>query len=202
MANAIISISVFVVVIVIHELAHGYVAYRLGDTTARDAGRLTLNPLAHADPIGTVLLPALLIISRAPVVFGWAKPVPVNPNNFNDPRKGMLLTSCAGPASNLILAVFFAVIFRAGIFPPGSLPGLFLLYGVLISLVLGIFNLIPIPPLDGGGIVAAILPREAARKYEKLDRYGFIILIGLLYLGLFDRVILPLVGVLTKMLLS
>ena len=110
MTSIIISITVFVIVIVAHELAHGYVAYRLGDTTARDAGRLTLNPMAHADPIGTVLLPALLILSHSPVIFGWAKPVPVNPNNFKDPRKGMLLTSLAGPGANLLLAMVFAFI--------------------------------------------------------------------------------------------
>ncbi|MGB2601566.1 MAG: site-2 protease family protein [Candidatus Omnitrophota bacterium] len=202
MTNALISIAVFVIVIVAHELAHGYVAYRLGDPTARDAGRLTLNPLAHADPIGTVLLPALLIISKSPVVFGWAKPVPVNPNNFKDPRKGMLLTSIAGPGANIVLAVMFAAVFKTGLFPPQSLPGMFLLYGVIISLVLGIFNLMPIPPLDGGGIVSALLPIKAARHFAQLERYGFIILIGLLYLGLFDRVILPLVGFLTKMLLG
>lgn len=202
MVNAVISIAVFVIVIVAHELAHGYVAYRLGDPTARNAGRLTLNPLAHADPIGTVLLPALLIMSRSPVVFGWAKPVPVNPYNFKDPRKGMLLTSIAGPGANIVLAVIFAAVFKTGLFPPRSIPGMFLLYGVIISLVLGVFNLMPIPPLDGGGIVSAILPEKAARRFNQLERYGFIILIGLLYLGLFDRVILPLVGILTKMLLG
>jgi Zn-dependent protease len=202
MVNAVISIAVFVIVIVAHELAHGYVAYKLGDPTARNAGRLTLNPLAHADPIGTVLLPALLIISRSPVVFGWAKPVPVNPYNFKDPRKGMLLTSIAGPGANIVLAVLFAAVFKTGLFPPRSIPGLFLLYGVIISLVLGIFNLMPIPPLDGGGIISAMLPEKAARRFNQLERYGFIILIGLLYLGLFDRVILPLVGFLTKMLLG
>jgi Zn-dependent protease len=202
MVNAVISIAVFVIVIVAHELAHGYVAYKLGDPTARNAGRLTLNPLAHADPIGTVLLPALLIISRSPVVFGWAKPVPVNPYNFKDPRKGMLLTSIAGPGANIVLAVIFAAAFKTGLFPPRSIPGMFLLYGVIISLVLGVFNLMPIPPLDGGGIVSAMLPEKAARRFNQLERYGFIILIGLLYLGLFDRVILPLVGILTKMLLG
>ena len=153
-----ISITVFIVVIVVHELAHGYVAYRLGDTTARDAGRLTLNPLAHADPIGTVLLPALLVLSHSPVVFGWAKPVPVNPYNFRDPRRGMLLTSLAGPGANLLMALIFALIFKLGLFPASSIPGAFLVYGVIISLVLGIFHLMTIPPLDGAQIVSAVLP--------------------------------------------
>ncbi|MFC1548458.1 site-2 protease family protein [Candidatus Omnitrophota bacterium] len=202
MTSIIISITVFVIVIVAHELAHGYVAYRLGDTTARDAGRLTLNPMAHADPIGTVLLPALLILSHSPVIFGWAKPVPVNPNNFKDPRKGMLLTSLAGPGANLLLAMVFAFIFKLGLFPARSIPGAFLIYGVIISLVLGVFNLMPIPPLDGGEIISAMLPPEAAKRFARIERYGFLLIIGLLYLGFFDRVILPLVGILFKILVG
>jgi len=202
MATVIISISVFVIVIVTHELAHGWMAYMLGDSTAKYAGRLTLNPLAHLDPVGTVLLPAILLISGSPVIFGWAKPVPVNPYNFENPRKGMLLTSLAGPGANFALAVLFAAVFKTGIFPPHSLPWVFLLYGILISLVLGVFNLIPIPPLDGGGIMAAVLPPEISERYMRVERYGFLILIGLLYLGLFDRVILPLVSALTAVLVG
>ena len=202
MASVVVSIIVFIIVIVVHELAHAYVAYRMGDATARDAGRLTLNPLAHADPVGTVLLPALLILARSPVIFGWAKPVPVDPRNFADPRKGMLLTSLAGPGANLALAVIFAAIFKLGLFPPRSIPWMFLLYGVVISLVLGIFNMMPIPPLDGAGVVSAILPPSMARHYAELERYGFIILIGLLYLGLFDKVILPATNVLTRILVG
>jgi len=198
----IISIVVFIVVIVFHELAHGYVAYRLGDPTARDAGRLTLNPLAHMDPVGTIVLPALLIISHSPVIFGWAKPVPVNPYNFKDPRKGMLLTSLAGPGANLVLAVIFAMVFKLALFPPYSVVWRFCLSGVIISLVLGLFNLIPIPPLDGAGIVFALLPPKLLRHLTWLYRYGFLVLIGLLYLGLFDKVILPLVIVMTRMLVG
>ncbi|MDP8257964.1 MAG: site-2 protease family protein [Candidatus Aadella gelida] len=198
----IISVLVFVIVIVAHEFAHGYVAYRLGDTTARDQGRLTLNPLAHADPVGTVLLPVLLIISHSPVVFGWAKPVPVNPYNFANPRKGMLLTSLAGPAANFVLALFFAGIFKLGIFPVYSTGWTFLLAGVMISLILGIFNLVPIPPLDGANIIMAIIPKKAAAQYVRMQKYGFIILIALLYFGLFDHVILPLVRIFTHALLG
>ena len=202
MSTIIISITVFIIVIVTHELAHGWVAYSLGDPTARDAGRLTLNPLAHLDPVGTVLLPALLVMARSPVIFGWARPVPVNPFNFRDPRKGMLLTSLAGPGANFMLALLFAAVFKTGMFPAHSLGWTFLLYGILISLVLGMFNLIPIPPLDGGGIVASILPPELAARYMRIERYGFLILIGLLYLGLFDRIILPLVGLMTRLLVG
>ncbi|MEA3489671.1 MAG: site-2 protease family protein [Candidatus Omnitrophota bacterium] len=202
MTNVFISVIVFIVVIVIHELAHGYAAYILGDPTAKQAGRLTLNPLAHLDPVGTVILPALLIMTRSPVIFGWAKPVPINPYNFADPRKGMLLTSFAGPGSNFVLAAVFAALFKTGWFPAHSIPWVFLLYGVLISLVLGLFNLIPVPPLDGANMVASVLPAKLARQYMKVERYGFIILIGLLYLGLFDRVILPLVTVLMRLLIG
>ena len=202
MSTIIISITVFIIVIVTHELAHGWVAYSLGDPTAKDAGRLTLNPLAHLDPVGTVLLPALLVMARSPVIFGWARPVPVNPFNFRDPRKGMLLTSLAGPGANFMLALLFAAVFKTGMFPAHSLGWTFLLYGILISLVLGMFNLIPIPPLDGGGIVASILPPELAARYMRIERYGFLILIGLLYLGLFDRIILPLVGLMTRLLVG
>ncbi|RKY41527.1 MAG: site-2 protease family protein [Candidatus Makaraimicrobium thalassicum] len=197
-----IPIIVFIIAIVVHELAHGYVAYLLGDTTARDAGRLTFNPFAHADPVGTVILPLLLVAMRSPVVFGWAKPVPVNPYNFRNPKEGMLLTSLAGPAANFILAAVFAVPFKMGLFPPYSVPWTFLLTGVIISLVLGVFNLIPVPPLDGANIIASILPDELAKRFMRLQRYGFIILIALLYLGLFDKVILPLVGALTRMLVG
>jgi Zn-dependent protease len=202
MLSVVISITVFIIVIVAHELAHGYVAYRLGDTTARDAGRLTLNPLAHADPVGTVILPVLLIVMRSPVIFGWAKPVPVNPYNFADPRKGMLLTSLAGPAANFGLAVLFAVLFKTGLFPPYSVAWTFLLYGILISLVLGVFNMLPIPPLDGANIVSSLLPVELARRFIRIEPYGFIILIALLYLGLFDRIIIPLVGFLMRVLVG
>ncbi|MBD3380515.1 MAG: site-2 protease family protein [Candidatus Omnitrophica bacterium] len=170
--------------------------------TARDAGRLTMNPAAHMDPVGTVLLPAILIISNSPVIFGWAKPVPVNPYNFKDPKKGMLLTSAAGPAANFTLAVLFTAVFKTGVFPPGSFPWTFLLTGVLISLVLGIFNLMPVPPLDGSGILFSLLPDEAVARLAWLERYGFIILIVLLYIGLFDRIIVPLVSLFMKILLG
>ena len=165
----IIPITVFILVIVLHELAHGYVAYKLGDTTAKDAGRLTLNPLAHADPIGTIFLPAILILIHSPVIFGWAKPVPVNPRNFSNPRKGMMLTALAGPAANFLIAVFFAFIFKMGIFPAQSFGWTFLLSGIIISLILGIFNLIPIPPLDGSNILIAVLSPKAIWSFESTD---------------------------------
>lgn len=197
-----ISILVFIIAIVAHEFAHGYTAYRLGDNTAKSAGRLTLNPFAHADPVGTILLPAFLIITHSPVVFGWAKPVPVNPNNFSNPKRGMLFTALSGPAANFLLAYIFASIYKMHFFPAYSTGWMFLLSGVMINLVLGIINLIPIPPLDGSNILIAVLPPAVAKKYVQLQRYGFIILIGLLYFGLFDRVIFPLVKMFARMLLS
>jgi Zn-dependent protease len=202
MTTIIISISVFLIAIVLHELAHGYMAYKLGDPTAKIAGRLTLNPIAHLDPFGTVLLPAMLIFMRSPVIFGWAKPVPINSYYFKNPRRDIFLTSLAGPGANFVLAVGFATIFKTGIFPQHSPVWMFLLYGILINLVLGIFNLIPIPPLDGSNILVSVLPADLARSYVRMGQYGFIILFALLYLGLFDRVILPLVSVITKVLIS
>ncbi len=202
MLNILIPVTVFIIVIVLHELAHGYGAFMMGDTTAKDAGRLTLNPVAHLDPVGTIILPAALILMNSPVIFGWAKPVPVNPYNFQDPRKGMLLTSLAGPAANFGLAFIFATFFKMGLFPPHSAPWTFLLMGILISLVLGVFNMVPIPPLDGANILASCLPRGAAESYMQIERYGFIILIALLYLGLFERIILPLVSVLMRFLVG
>lgn len=194
----IISILVFLLAVVAHEVAHGFAAYSMGDSTAKDAGRLTLNPIAHVDPVGTVVLPALLIIAHSPVLFGWAKPVPVNPRNFRNPRKGMFITSLAGPFANFGLAALTAVILKTGIAAPNSVLWTFLLYGVIINLILGVFNLLPVPPLDGANMLFSVLPREAYGYFMRIERYGFLILIGLLYLGLFDRVILPVVYALTR----
>ena len=202
MQSMLISITVFMIVIVLHEVAHGYVAFKMGDPTAKAAGRLTLNPMAHVDPVGTLILPAALILMKSPIIFGWAKPVPVNPYNFSNPRKGMLLTSLAGPAANFSLAVIFATFFKMGLFPAHSAGWAFLLMGILISLVLGVFNMIPIPPLDGSNILAACLPARMARSYMEIEKYGFIILIALLYMGLFDKIIIPLVSILMKLLVG
>lgn len=202
MEKIFISIAVFVIVVVIHEVAHGWVAFLMGDHTARDAGRLTLNPAVHVDLMGSIILPALLVISRSPVIFGWAKPVPVNPMNFRNPRAGLFLTSFAGPMANMVLAVLFAALFKTGLFPPHSLPWYFLLQGVIVSLVLGFFNLIPIPPLDGANVVMSLLPYRMMKVFAGAQRYGFIVLIVLLYAGLLDRVIVPLVRLTTGILLG
>jgi len=178
--------------IVLHEYAHGYVAYRLGDTTARDAGRLTLNPLAHVDPIGTVILPLFLILTRSSFLFGWAKPVPINPMYFRNPMNGMALTGAAGPASNLIVAFAAAVLLRlfGGVLGDGFL-GQMLAYGIYINVVLAVFNLMPIPPLDGSRVILPLVPREVARFYWQLEPYGMFIVIGLFATGILSAMIRP-----------
>lgn len=184
-------IAVFVVAIpaiVFHEVAHGYVAYRLGDPTARQMGRLTLDPLRHVDLVGTILLPAMLAIAGLPV-FGWAKPVPINPRNFRDPRWGMFWTGLAGPATNLVLAAAAGLVLRAlaaaGIPPagPGSTVALVLYLFAEINLVLLFFNLIPIPPFDGSRVLPVFLSDAAMVHYARVERYGFLIILALLYFG-------------------
>ena len=172
----------------IHEYAHGKVAQLQGDNTAGDYGRLTLNPLAHIDPIGTILVPLVLLVSSGGRIgFGWARPVPINPNNFRSPRQGILLVSLAGPAANVGLAFVASILLR--ILGTGPADGvvlslqLILVSVALINLYLAFFNLIPIPPLDGSGILSAILPIEYARKYDRMARYGPLLLIGLIVLG-------------------
>lgn len=171
--------------IILHEVSHGYVALLLGDTTARDSGRLTLNPLKHIDPFGTLLLPLLLAAStRGAVVFGYAKPVPFNPWNFRgDRRLGMLLTGGAGPATNILLGAASALVLR--VLPsqgPAALVTVFFLYFALVNLTLAFFNLIPVPPLDGSRVLQYFLPDRAVRGYMQLERYGILILLGVLWL--------------------
>ena len=164
-----------------HEYSHAYMANRLGDPTARQMGRLTLNPLKHLDPFGTLLL----FVAN----FGWAKPVPVDPSYFKDPRRDMLLVALAGPASNVILAAILGIIYRlidSNILPLPSSYGLFvsmLRYAIFINLVLAFFNLIPIQPLDGSKILRSLLSPEGARRYDKIEPYGPFVLIGLIILG-------------------
>ncbi len=180
--------------IVLHEIAHGYAALRQGDPTARDAGRLTLNLIPHIDLVGTLLLPGFLILTGSPVLFGWAKPVPINPYNFRDPKMGTAIVGIAGPVTNVILAVIAALIFRIALAatPGGGGMHLQLLaYGVAINIVLATFNLVPIPPLDGSRVIAPFLPQNVALIYRQLEPYGFFIIFGLLYMGFFRYVIGP-----------
>lgn len=190
----------------VHEFAHGYIAYRLGDPTAKNLGRLTLNPLKHLDPIGTI---AFFFIK-----FGWAKPVPVNPAYFKNPKKDMLWVALAGPATNLCLAVVSAIATKfiwilASTIPYSSLAEAFLvpLNGMLIAsvwinLVLCIFNFLPIPPLDGSRILTGLLPDNLARSYLKVERYGFIIILLLAFSGVLSKVIMPVISFANNLLLS
>jgi len=161
-----------------HEYSHGRVAYALGDPTAQRAGRLTLNPLAHLDPIGTI---AIFIVH-----IGWAKPVPVNPNNFSNPRKDMVLVSLAGPASNLLLALIAGVLLKGLTFAGLKLstPWMMVLYTMDINIILMVFNLIPLPPLDGSKILFGLVKMKSTTVF-KLERFGPIIILGLIFIGMF-----------------
>ncbi|WP_320009200.1 site-2 protease family protein [Maridesulfovibrio sp.] len=200
-ANTIKEISIlalpFLLAITCHEASHGFAAYLLGDPSAKQAGRLTLNPLKHLDPMGTLAL----VLTR---MIGWAKPVPVNPMYFKNPQRDMMIVALAGPAANMVLAVLFSIVVKvigsldANGFSPLMLkilvPAMMIANaGVIINLALCFFNLLPIPPLDGSKILAGFMPREAAFKFMSF-RYGFIIVIVLAMLGLLGKIISPALG--------
>ena len=183
--------------VIIHECAHGWVAYRLGDPTAKLAGRLTLNPLPHIDFIGTIAVPALLIWIKSPIILGWAKPVPVNFAALHHPKRDMIWVGLAGPLVNIALAVVASVLLRTNL--PGYIPPL-LEVCILINLILAIFNLMPIPPLDGSRLVMGILPYSLARAYARLERYGMVIIFLLLYFRVLDHILWPLVRIFGQLL--
>ncbi|MCD1644940.1 site-2 protease family protein [Aurantimonas coralicida] len=171
--------------ITLHEAAHAYSAWRLGDDTAFRLGRVTFNPTRHIDPFGTIIVPGLLLVTGAPFLFGWAKPVPVATSRLGNPRRDMALVAFAGPLMNVALAVVSALLLRAvPLFPEAAAPWIVqtLYQSILLNLVLAIFNMLPLPPLDGSRILASLLPSALARHYARLDRFGFLILIGIIFL--------------------
>ncbi len=212
--NPFIAIPVLLFSVVVHECAHGLTAYRAGDPTAYNAGRITLNPIPHIDIFGSIILPVLLYVSNAGFFIAWAKGVPVNPKLFRDPRRDEMKVAFSGPLSNLALAVLFMIIgivFRFPIPMEGSVDGLgaslFTLcyYGISINLLLAFFNLIPVFPLDGSHILASLLPPRLEYSYKKLKQYGFIILLVLIMtplLGIFLSPAWMLRGVLVDIWLS
>jgi len=186
--------------VVCHEISHGLVAYRLGDPTAYRAGRLTFNPLPHIDIFGTIILPLFLVLSGSSFIFAWAKPVPVNSSYFRNPRDGMMYVAMAGPGTNLALALVLALAAHMGAgFLPGWLLGT-LAMASLINIILMVFNLLPIPPLDGSRIVARFLSGRTLWNYMKLERYGLFIVFGLLFLGVITRILWPAVTLAARVL--
>ncbi len=180
--------------ITVHETAHGWMALQLGDKTAMMLGRLTLNPIRHIDPLGTILIPGLMYM-MAGFMFGWAKPVPVTWQNLKQPKRDMVLVAAAGPAANLLMAVLWALIIRIGLALGDT--GLALVFmgvaGIFINTILMVLNLLPLPPLDGGRVMTGLLPGPLAYKFSLIEPYGFFILIGLLVTGLLGVILWPVI---------
>ncbi|MGB5177585.1 MAG: site-2 protease family protein [Gammaproteobacteria bacterium] len=183
--------------ITVHEVAHGWIARKLGDNTAFMLGRLTLNPVKHVDPMGTIIIPGLLLLMQAGFIFGYAKPVPINWKNLHHPKRDMALVAAAGPGANLLMATAWALLIRLGL----SLGehAIALVYmgvaGITINIILMVLNLLPLPPLDGGRVMTGLLPGPLAYKFSRIEPYGFFILIGLLVTGILGMVLWPVISV-------
>lgn len=175
--EAALVILILIPTIIVHEVSHGFVADRLGDPTARNAGRLTLNPIPHIDPFGSILLPAMLALANGPL-FGWAKPVPVNPARFTNPTGHMAITAVAGPVSNVLLAALLARMVLPNL---SGIPEEIVFWVVVLNLYLAVFNMLPIPPLDGSRLLPLVLPERGRQLYRQFEQFGFILLFALLF---------------------
>jgi Zn-dependent protease len=189
--------------ITVHEVSHGWVASLLGDKTAMMLGRLTLNPIKHVDPLGTILIPGMLLLLKAGFIFGYAKPVPVTWQNLRNPKRDMALVALAGPLANLLMAVCWALLLRLGLAmgEQGLALTLMGVAGVYINTILMVLNLLPLPPLDGGRVLTGLLPGPWAYQLSRIEPYGFIILIVLLFTGLLGLILLPLISAVISLLL-
>lgn len=185
-----------------HEAAHGYIARHFGDSTAEEAGRITLNPIKHIDLVGTIIVPLMIFLASklmmgGGLLFGWAKPVPVNFNRLRRPKQDMLWVAAAGPAANLLMAFFWAAIIKLGITAPDSLYArpmvLMGIAGIEINVILMVLNLLPLPPLDGGRIAVSLLPNRLAWKFSQIEPYGFVILLVMLISGVLGAILWPLI---------
>ncbi len=202
-----VAILPLILAITVHEAAHGWVAYRLGDPTAKSQGRLTFNPLPHIDLIGTIVVPMVLLLLGG-FIFGWAKPVPVDLRNFKRPRHDMAIVALAGPTSNLLMALAWGMVVKLAIVLPESLHWMTLplilmgKIGMTLNIILAVLNFLPLPPLDGSRILAWLLPTQGALMLDRIEPYGIFILIGLLYLGIWDKLISPLVNAVNAMMMT
>jgi len=199
MEMAIFQIVVLIFSAIFHEYMHGWMANELGDSTAKDEGRLTMNPLPHIDPIGSVFLPAILLISGSPFVFGWAKPVPFNPYNLSDKKYGAAKVAIAGPLGNLMIAIFFGLVLRFFSITSMALAGLLQLI-VYINLLLMVFNLVPIPPMDGSKVLMPLLPYSWQIKYANLEKYGMLLVLFFIMFGF--QLIIPVIEFLFRMIVG
>ncbi len=200
--GVVLAIPALMIAVILHEVAHGYAAYKMGDPTAKETGRLTLNPIPHIDPFGTIVFPAILMAVGSPILFGWAKPVPIDPSRFRDLRKGMFFVSIAGIITNFGLAVIFGILNRilrefALSVPPEVFHNLikplliFTTQSVGINLILGLFNAIPIPPLDGSRVIMSFFNYKYWELFYRYETYGFLLIMVLLFTGILQRIILP-----------